>query len=123
MAYKDPQAKRDRHREYMRERYQNDPEHRERHKARVKKNDRRYRAQADELIAEFRSPGCCICGESESCTLAAHHVDPSLKEFTIANGRRFNGVSIETLQKELDKCVPLCHNCHAKFHAGIVQLP
>jgi hypothetical protein len=55
---------------------------------------------------------CQICGEDRPECLQFHHRDPSQKEFTIGNIIR-NGVSLETLQREIAKCDVLCANCHA----------
>ncbi len=51
-------------------------------------------------------------GESRKECLLFHHRDRSQKEFTIGNIIR-NGVSLETLQREIAKCDVLCANCHS----------
>jgi hypothetical protein len=70
---------------------------------------------------EFRSSGCVLCHEISAACLCAHHVEPEQKEFTI--GTMLYNVSDVELRAELAKCVCLCHNCHAKLHAGIISLP
>jgi hypothetical protein len=30
---------------------------------------------------------------------------------------------VSTLKRELKKCVCLCHNCHSKVHAKLIELP
>jgi hypothetical protein len=82
MPIKDPVKRREYHREYNRKRYKQDPEFRKKHLDRVKKNDQKYRKQAQRLIEEFRVNGCKLCPESSYCCLSAHHLDPSLKEFS-----------------------------------------
>lgn len=62
---------------------------------------------------------CEICGEDESCTLDFHHLDPNEKEEGISNIRH---LTFSRIQKEVEKCVVLCSNCHRKVHAGIAQL-
>ena len=42
-----------------------------------------------------------------------HHVNPSIKDFTIAHSRFY---SFDKIKKELDKCVLLCANCHRLRH-------
>jgi predicted HNH restriction endonuclease len=30
--------------------------------------------------------------------------------------------SIDSIIKEIDKCLVICSNCHRKLHAGLIQL-
>jgi hypothetical protein len=65
---------------------------------------------------------CIICGY-DKCqrALSFHHIDPSSKEFDLST----NGLtrSWEKIQKEIEKCVLVCANCHMEIHDGITQLP
>lgn len=112
---------RERHRKYMRDRYRNDPEHRAKHLARVKANSARYREEVRQLVEEFRVAGCLVCGEVEPCCLVAHHLDSSEKDFNIG-GAVNKRISPKKVRIELAKCVCLCANCHAKVHAGLIEL-
>ena len=47
--------------------------------------------------------------------LAFHHLDPMEKDFNIG-GKSW---AIETLKKEADKCILVCHNCHTEIHQGL----
>jgi hypothetical protein len=63
---------------------------------------------------------CIRCDYSFPEGIDFHHIDPSQKEFEISE---FKGpLSNEKLRKELQKCAPLCRNCHAEFHAGRFDL-
>lgn len=119
-SYKDPEARRAYHKAYMKKRYHEDPEHRAKHIARVRKNTARRDAEFKALIEEFRSGGCSLCPEVERCCLVAHHRDPSEKDFTVSRHRR---VRLEKVRQELEKCVCLCMNCHAKVHADLLAVP
>lgn len=63
---------------------------------------------------------CIRCGYNLPEGIDFHHIDPSQKEFGIADQK--GDLSNERLKKELQKCVPLCRNCHAEFHAGRFDL-
>lgn len=70
---------------------------------------------------EYKGGKCVICGYTKCLSaLDFHHVDPTKKEFTISQLRTY---SWEKIQKELDKCVCLCKNCHAEVHSGSVVVP
>jgi len=63
---------------------------------------------------------CQLCGyDRYQGALAFHHVDPETKVMTIATGIT---LAIETLRAETQKCVLLCHNCHAEVEAGVRQV-
>jgi transposase len=66
--------------------------------------------------------GCCVlCGyERHQAALHFHHLDPDKKEFHLAE----SGVtrSIESLRREVAKCILLCGNCHAEVEAGFREL-
>lgn len=59
------------------------------------------------------SYGCAKCGEKRYYVLDFHHKDPLQKKDNINNLR---GCSYETIDKEIDKCIVLCSNCHREFH-------
>ena len=62
-----------------------------------------------------KSLRCSICSESHPAIIDFHHVEGK-KEKSIAQ-MITDGYSIENIKKELSKCIPLCANCHRKFHA------
>ena len=56
---------------------------------------------------------CEECGETHPAALDFHHLEPETKSFNIAAGATR---SLESIKKELSKCVLLCANCHRKEH-------
>jgi hypothetical protein len=61
-----------------------------------------------------------VCGERTPICLEFHHLDPAQKKFNV--GRIINSTpSVATIQREIDKCIVLCANCHRKFHAGLIS--
>jgi len=91
-----------------------------RYKPEVDKRNRE-RAERNKTIvqeAKLANP-CLFCKEAEPIALAFHHVDPTQKDFELSNAR---GMSSQRVINEIAKCVVLCHNCHAKVHAGLLTL-
>lgn len=73
-------------------------------------------------IKEFKNTlKCMCCDEKETCCLDFHHLDPNKKDFNIGS-KSVTGITLETLKKEINKCVVLCSNCHRKVHAGKLKL-
>jgi hypothetical protein len=69
-----------------------------------------------EFISDYKtSRGCSKCGENHPACLDLHHLDPTQKtiEPSHIGGR---GWGMDRVQRELDKCVVLCSNCHRKQH-------
>jgi len=78
---------------------------------------RQQKMKSQALI--YKGNCCVICGYNRSrYSLTFHHIDPEKKDFGISTGIR----SWSKLQKELDKCVLLCANCHGEIHEGITIL-
>jgi hypothetical protein len=64
---------------------------------------------------EFKSKfKCTKCNENRHWCIDFHHVDSSLKEGLIP--KFFKERSREVFEKEFNKCIPLCRNCHADLH-------
>lgn len=72
--------------------------------------ERYYSKQA--FIDSKKEP-CAKCGETRIRCLSFHHINPLDKEFTIGVLRKSNLAKIE---REINKCVCLCLNCHHEFH-------
>jgi predicted HNH restriction endonuclease len=69
------------------------------------------------VLARFYRPGCDGCGETDPVVMMAHHYIPGRKTKDPAKIERAG-----RLLQELRLCVPLCHNCHARVHAGTLCL-
>lgn len=64
--------------------------------------------------------GCCpVQGQLFPGDLAYHHAIGK-KEFTISSGKK--GIAWEKIHEEIGKCLVLCHICHARYHAGLIDL-
>ena len=79
---------------------------------RQKEKDK-YHSKQDELNKFKQAHPCVKCGCSKYYLIDFHHLNPAEKDFTISDNSH---AKIETLMKEIDKCVPLCSNCHREFH-------
>ena len=121
MAWKSDEARREYHKKYMKDRYYNDPVFRAQHLKNVLVSDKKRRSKYRETVKQFKQDGCIACVEKELCCLVAHHLDPSKKSFAVSQSAA--RVSLRRLKEELEKCVCLCMNCHAKVHAGKLKPP
>lgn len=68
-------------------------------------------------VVEYYGNQCHDCKtQYEPCVYDLHHIDPTEKEFGLAQylDRRW-----EKIQVELKKCVMLCANCHRKRHLSL----
>jgi hypothetical protein len=61
--------------------------------------------------------GCCsICGYRKNlAALAFHHTISVDKDFKL-DMRSLSNRRLENVLTELDKCILVCHNCHAELH-------
>ncbi len=63
---------------------------------------------------EYLGGKCIDCGYNKcQASLDFHHTDPSIKETELS--KLFNR-KWEIVQKELDKCILICRNCHGERH-------
>ncbi len=58
---------------------------------------------------------CSKCGDNRYYVLDFHHIAINNKEFGIAEMIR-QGFSVKRIEKEIDKCMALCANCHREWH-------
>jgi len=63
-----------------------------------------------------RELACSVCGETHPACVQFHHADADSKELSIADAVR-RGWGRARIVREIEKCVVLCANCHAKHHA------
>lgn len=72
-------------------------------------------------MVDYKGGKCQLCGYAQClAALHFHHLDPQTKLFHFAGShlRRW-----EALQKELDKCILLCSNCHKEVENGYAAVP
>ena len=67
-----------------------------------------------EFIEFKKQQGCQKCGEKRFYVLDFHHKNPNEKVNEIAH--MIKSSSIDNLEKEINKCVLLCANCHREWH-------
>lgn len=81
-------------------------------------NNKRYLARNQATVRSYLQTHPCVdCGESDPIVLEFDHVDGDTKDRTVAKMVR-DGVSEAKLQREMDKCVVRCANCHRRKTAA-----
>jgi 5-methylcytosine-specific restriction endonuclease McrA len=74
----------------------------------------------DRREIKLKHGGCCSkCGYSKClAALQFHHIEPINKKFGITEALRSSKLkySMEEIQKESEKCILLCANCHLELH-------
>jgi len=85
----------------------------EKTKQRLKKNKPKSLQKKRDWHLELKSKTpCSHCGVLvHPRALDYHHLDPSKKKLAISVMMSGNW-SIKAVQEEIDKCIPLCANCH-----------
>ena len=78
---------------------------------------RNSRQLLKEKLVEYKVGKCEKCGYDKCINaLEFHHLDPTKKDFGIANG---NAIAFEKAKKEVDKCILVCANCHREIHFSL----
>ncbi len=65
---------------------------------------------------EHKTQYKCSCGESHPACIEFHHTDDNKEDDVSA---LFNSGAVQKGLKELDKCIPICSNCHRKLHYNL----
>jgi hypothetical protein len=86
--------------------------YRQNNKDKWRVDNKKHLEKRNKVINEWKSKGCTKCGDTRSYVIDAHHIDPTQKQFSVGTTVR----GIKPTQQELDKCIPLCSNCHREFH-------
>ena len=115
MPQKEREKKLAYHSKYNKEWYKN-PENAAQKKADAKIWRRKIIERNREFLKNYRETHPCEdCGESHIACLDFHHRDPKEKEIEVSIMVR-KGMSLDRIMKEIEKCMVLCRNCHAKLH-------
>jgi len=86
--------------------------HKEELNQRKRSRNRDVRNWIDSIKAEKK---CSKCKQGKFYILDFHHLDPNEKEINVSRAVSC-GFGRERLQKEIDKCIVLCRNCHGELH-------
>ena len=103
MPHKDPEERRKYNSKYNKKK-----------KEQSKKSRKRSVRRNRKYVETYKLDSPCPCGESEPCCLSFHHSNGD-KTGNISDMVN-RGYGLTRIQKEIDKCVVLCLNCHAKLH-------
>jgi hypothetical protein len=91
-------------------------------KVSIAKSMKRKRA-LKEWIKNYKSGLICkLCPESAPECIEFHHKDPTKKDAEISTIVFIKGWGIERILAEIDKCIPVCSNCHRKIHSGRIKI-
>jgi citrate lyase alpha subunit len=108
MPYKDPKVRQIKQAVYKKRHYE---KNREAHIQRSAINKRKQKKIWDEFKA---SQKCSHCGVQHTAVIDFHHVirdkDKRSVNKLVANGR------FAAAMEEIQKCIPLCANCHRMLH-------
>lgn len=85
-------------------------------KTQAKSRRKNYRKNFKKWINDQKYP-CIVCGEDDPVVIDWHHVKPDTKTKAVSAC-----TSMLEAEKEIEKCVCLCSNCHRRFHNGKINI-
>ena len=87
---------------------------RKKYKEKARIHNQRYIQEGRMFVRGLKMSNSCVkCAESHPDVLEFDHVEPSSKSTDISYMAQ-HAYSLETIEKEIAKCVLLCANCHRK---------
>jgi hypothetical protein len=93
----------------------------EKYKLEKRRENVARRRRSQDFLRNHKSKCECIsCGTNNPDLLHFHHRNPNEKSGNVSTMAN-KGISINTIKKEIDKCDPLCANCHILLHKRIDQ--
>lgn len=78
-----------------------------------KKNNKSYKQRFMDFKRTLSCTDCNMSFKDEPYMCEFHHLDPSTKDYNLSNLKES---SMKKIMEEVDKCVPLCPNCHRRRH-------
>lgn len=95
--------------------------HYQKNKEKYRERDNKRRNNVRDWVRNYKQErGCSRCNENHPACLQFHHLDRDDKELTIAT-LVANRATIVSILKEIEKCIILCANCHAKEHYNEIK--
>lgn len=105
MPYKDPEKQKKANRKWQRS-------------EKGKACSQRHYEKRKGYIANYKlNRGCSVCGYHKCAAALEFHHPNDDKEFNISCGLYRDNRSLEEIEKEMEKCVILCANCHKEEHS------
>jgi hypothetical protein len=80
------------------------------------------RRRKKQLVVAGMGGACVCCGYDDVMTLQCHHLDPAIKQMSIARAIR-SGAAWHLVQAEAAVCALVCPNCHVEVERGLRELP
>ena len=88
------------------------------HKDLARKWKRDWYRKVKQQAVEYKGSQCSVCGYDKCmAALEFHHLNPDEKDFNITQNIR-KSTTLDSIKKELDKCILVCANCHREAHYG-----
>lgn len=92
-----------------------DADYYQRNTARYLNHNRRYRKDLQDKLAAYKATlSCSVCSEARAWCLAFHHPNDDKDAAISEMVSKYR--SWDRILKEIEKCVVVCHNCHADIH-------
>lgn len=80
-------------------------------------NVSKRRRELKQKMVNLKGGKCQRCGYDKCLqSLEFHHIDPTQKDLQISS---YGILEFSKLQRELDKCILVCSNCHREIHKEI----